>query len=467
MSLWNRLAFLVVVVALAGGCSKTANPEVCCTDPTDCASIGAEEDNRPCPTALTCVNHECVVPDCSTQGCAALAPVCNLASNACEGCTTNADCSNFPDELRCLVETGSCVQCVASNDCNTGTPVCAGNQCRKCERDSECASGGCADDGTCLAESAIAYVDPVGDDTGECTKATPCRSIKRAVSRITPTRTHIVVVPASYAITGGITVGGTGAALTTIHGNGAALVGDFGDPVFIGQAMALRDLKFQQTNGGSAVRISGSSAMSTLDRITVESNIGLELFGQARLRDVTLTATLNKLRGIDLGATTVDLDRVVIKGFDVGIVAGSNGSASATIRNAVITDCGTRAADLINTTGIIEFSTLVTQGPGTSVGARGVQCAMSGLTVRASILWSPGGATPVLQGCTAVSTIVGPTPVAGSSSDDPMFVNLAGGDFHLQTLSPARDKLDTGPMTDVLGNQRPVGGKFDFGAYEQ
>jgi hypothetical protein len=462
MPLYMR--FFLLVVVLAGGCSKTANPEVCCTDPTDCSSIGAEEDSRPCPTALACVNHECVVPDCSTQGCSVTEPVCNLASNACEGCTTNADCTNFPNEPRCLVETGSCVQCVASNDCNTGTPVCANNQCRKCERDSECASGGCADDGTCLSESAIAYVDPLGDDTGECTKVAPCRSVKRAVTRITAARTHVVIAPASYAITGGINVGGTGAALTTIHGNGAALVGDFGDPVFIGQAMALRDLKFQQTNGGPAVRIDASSAMSTLDRITIESNIGLDLFGQARLRDVTLTASLNKLRGIDLGSTTVDLDRVVIKGFDVGIRANT---ASATVRNTVITDCGVRAVEVMNTTGIIEFSTLVTQGPGTSVGARGVQCVMSGLTIRASILWGPGAATPVLQGCTTVSTIVGPTPVAGSSSDDPMFVNLAGGDFHLQTLSPARDKLDAGPMTDVLGNPRPIGGKFDFGAYEQ
>ena len=123
-----------MLVLVAAGCSKTPNPAVCCTDPTDCASIGAEEDVRPCSGALTCVDHECVVPDCSTQGCAAMAPVCNIATNACDGCTSNADCTNFNDQQRCNTDSGSCVQCLVATDCGPTVPVCDNNMCRRCER---------------------------------------------------------------------------------------------------------------------------------------------------------------------------------------------------------------------------------------------------------------------------------------------------------------------------------------------
>ena len=58
----------VIAVLFAAACTK-ANPAVCCLDPADCSSIGASEPMRACPTGLACVDHECVVSECSTQGC--------------------------------------------------------------------------------------------------------------------------------------------------------------------------------------------------------------------------------------------------------------------------------------------------------------------------------------------------------------------------------------------------------------
>lgn len=54
------------------------------------------------------------------------------------------------------------------------------------------------------------------------------------------------------------------------------------------------------------------------------------------------------------------------------------------------------------------------------------------------------------------------------TNKNPLFVDPAGGDFHLQPRSPA---IDTGtsigaPATDIEGYRRPCGKGFDIGAYE-
>jgi hypothetical protein len=62
-----------------------------------------------------------------------------------------------------------------------------------------------------------------------------------------------------------------------------------------------------------------------------------------------------------------------------------------------------------------------------------------------------------------------PTNGVGNITNDPAFVNLAGGDFHLQGNSPCINSGDNAFVTvtsDLDGNPRVVGGTVDMGAYE-
>ena len=65
-----------------------------------------------------------------------------------------------------------------------------------------------------------------------------------------------------------------------------------------------------------------------------------------------------------------------------------------------------------------------------------------------------------------------PFPIDPSNLDnvDPLFVNVPGGDFHLQALSPAINVGDNNapalPATDKDGAPRIIGGVVDLGAFE-
>ena len=78
-----------------------------------------------------------------------------------------------------------CVECTAANAaaCMGMEPVCGmDNSCRGCTEHSECASAVCLPDGSCAAETDVAYVTG-GSGTGTtCTKAAPCATVTAALA---------------------------------------------------------------------------------------------------------------------------------------------------------------------------------------------------------------------------------------------------------------------------------------------
>ncbi len=145
------MKFTLFCALVLAGCTKP-NPAVCCLDQAECSEVGLDEI-RTCSAGLACVEHQCEVPSCSTTGCMASAPVCNITTDACDPCTESGQCARFGDAPVCDTTSGGCVGCVEPADCSGPTPVCDSNACRACRTDTECASGACGDDGACIAES--------------------------------------------------------------------------------------------------------------------------------------------------------------------------------------------------------------------------------------------------------------------------------------------------------------------------
>ena len=83
--------------------------------------------------------------------------------------------------------------------------------------------------------------------------------------------------------------------------------------------------------------------------------------------------------------------------------------------------------------------------------------------------FGPGADPSALNASHNLVYNAGPCPVweAVCINANPLFVNLASGDFHLQPSSPAIDAgMDTDFATDYEGVIRPQGSSFDIGAYE-
>jgi PKD domain len=99
----------------------------------------------------------------------------------------------------------------------------------------------------------------------------------------------------------------------------------------------------------------------------------------------------------------------------------------------------------------------------------------SGCTVKNSVVMSntsPTGANfDISLGDILFSSCTTPIPANGfgNVTNDPLFVNFTGGDFHLQPNSPcinAGNNAYAPVGTDLDGNPRIVGGTVDMGAYE-
>lgn len=470
MKLWRWSCLVVLVVA----CTKR-NPEVCCLDPDDCASIGVSDPVRECAEGLACVDNACQVASCSTDGCSAEAPVCDITLDVCKGCMGPADCDQFATTV-CDTESGACVGCVANEDCDPTTPVCDARACRECRLDSECASGACDEDGTCVLETNVVYLDPTGTDSGTCTRASPCFQLQFALTNTGSTRTHIVMNNGTYTYTGVAdqNVFLVSAALTTavridVHGGGSKAIFAGAD----GQAMfdfslpsSIVDLNIEYGNFGRAVV---ARAPTRLRRVTIKSETGIEVRSTVDAQDISVLATGGSSpSSIVVVGGSLNLARAVLKGGDKGISATAGSILE--LENVLISDTTETGVDLIQgsaTTASLAFVTIVRTGTSLTTGVAGLICPNANTSVRSTIVWTPTNlALPAISGCALSTAIVGPVGAVGAQNVDPEFVDFANENYHLSDISPAKDLVDVGPNFDFEGDPRPNGERFDIGADE-
>jgi hypothetical protein len=463
----SRASCVVNAIAVLGlmhtGCQKH-NPEFCCLTTEDCASQGVDDGPRECAAGLTCSDHVCVVPTCTTSAdCPVEMPVCT--DGLCYPCDAEHACPSTAPV--CKLDTGGCVGCVTDADCGTTTPVCDSmtSTCRGCKLDAECASGACSDDGACVPEDSSVFIDPAGTDAGSCTKAAPCKKFVFALTRTGASRSHIVMGAGGYVETVVIDTTNTTAAALVIHEGAATLSAppaSDSPTMSIGIATTIRDLTV--VNGaGNGIALGGTDTVQ-LEHVTCNAFTNGIVAGTAVVaHDISVQG---QLAGIDLPAGThLTLDRGVISGGVNGIKASAFGPV-VDLSNLVVYGTTDLALDLTRASGTISFVTIADSGADMGSGPRAVSCS-NGMSMRSSIVWAPGlTARSAIAGCNMSSVIAGPTPVPGAMNTDPLFMSSANHDYHLGPLSPARDAVDMGPVFDFEGDPRPFGSRFDIGADE-
>lgn len=303
----------------------------------------------------------------------------------------------------------------------------------------------------------------------------PCKSLAYASSMTNASRSHIVMMSGTYVETGGegVHIGTTNNSPTGVHlhGHGAVVTGNLnqdGQFMVLGNKVSLRDLDIllDDPGIGSVLVIGGTEVL--LERIKLQGGTGLTVSGSVIAKRLQINGENGS--GIRLESDArLELDGALIKHTNVGI-ASVSGIATFSITNALIYDSGGLSMNLRSTGGgTISFSTIVAARPGTMMEPAAIRCGndlgQGQVTIRSSIIWAPMTG-PAIQGCLYETTIVGPTSMPGASNADPMFVDLANDNYHLQAASPARDSVVTGPSTDFEGDARPNGVRFDLGADE-
>ena len=131
-----------------GGCQLDADcggSGQCLTTIRQCVECIASAD---CNAGYSCSpSHACVVETgCSTGSCAAIGKVCAPEQGQCRNCVDDAECG------RKICENGTCVDCVASNQCGDGR-VCMDGSCSRgqgtpCNSDGDCGGLVCVTTGT-------------------------------------------------------------------------------------------------------------------------------------------------------------------------------------------------------------------------------------------------------------------------------------------------------------------------------
>lgn len=437
------------VLVLITSCTKP-NPAVCCVSEDDCNAIGLG-GIRECGEGLVCVANECELPTT---------------------CLKNSECEApmpFCDPGR------GCVECLSSDQCPAERPVCDFDThvCATCAADDECASSLCdSTTGMCMPESAVLYVSPSAPESGMCERSSPC-SMVRAVAISDPARHTLKLEPGAY--TGTISVIDKP---VVIHGVGATVTGPTSGPAFrVENAGRLRlegltvaSLVANQT----PIRCENANTSTpTLELYSMKTDaMGSAVLGLVCSLTIDRSVIVGRNNGylLYLVSSTAIIDRSAFQGASQSGNPLWAGDSMVRVTNSTLTGLSGVNGGFEGGPFDIAFSTIVNST---------LMCGSSGAAATSkfdSSVFYNGRADAAADTITGTCDIhysvafpqvsqVGPTNITGMS---PRLRDVASGDYHLESSSPAIDRGNPSSMVsvDFEGTPRPQGGVRDSGAFE-
>jgi hypothetical protein len=345
------------------------------------------------------------------SGCAGTTPFCR--DGACVSCSDTNDgdaaCLGLdPDAPICA--DGACVQCTAEElgICSGTVPVCdvATNTCVGCSAHAQCPASAChLDEGSCLPEDRVWYVDGDADDCGTAdgSVASPWCTIASALELVGPSsRGTLRIVPTAAPYAEAIAIEddrvvalmSAEPGLPELDASGASTL------TVDGATVLVQRLRLLGNTGAPAVSL--DDAMVWIDRSEVVLNQGGGITASG--------STMLHLRGSVIGAGgtgLADRQALLVDGasFDVvaSTIAGNDGSGFASVR------C------IGGGTGSIRASVVV------GLDAPSISCA--GIDVDAS----------------AIDTDLPGDNLVVDDFDAAWFIDPAAGDFHLAPGTPFTD----------------------------
>jgi len=467
----------------AGAAIRHLPHRVCTVIALGVAALAACGFPRP-PDVLECNTAS----DCKSPA----APLC-IAGSCVAACQASTDCQGLAGTPFCQTTSGKCVACLDASVCLPDKPVCDATDgaCRRCARDEECAGGICVEaDGTCVADSDVAFVDGLaGRDAGACTRTAPCLTLAFAIAQVPVSREHIQlkILSGTFALTASVNL------IRTLYLEGSDTIVTGPAAMFTlaqGASVTLSHVDLRPASG----LVTSVDADRTLRLFDVRATGGFDVKGGSL--DVERT-TFTSAGGVTCNAGTVSIQRsvfddsqlttmtcaVIVRGTRFGLTSDANkitiDSGVLTFENNLMVQAD-GIADTMTVIGVapgsaLRFNTFVNTTVLASDGAA-LQCSPL-LKVSSNIfaynsmhpLTSCDGARYSLLDSAALPQFaMGIGAKQGDRST--FFVDLPGKNFRLSASSPARGaaEMGLGVSDDFDGNARPVpaGSPPDMGAFE-
>lgn len=387
----------------------------------------------------------------------------DVGDDASMGCMRDQDCSN--DTPFCV--DAVCAVCRTSTSCPASRPVCdtTSHDCRTCSKDSECDSGACdLAGGTCVSQGAILYASPTGSTADPCTKTTPC-SIQHAAELVDMAHSYIVLLPGRYEDHAGFV--GKAATIVGNHATIASGAGDTSLRIYDGSSITMRDIQLEEhaqpsdTDFG-VIQLRNSKLI--LDDMQSDTQHLDPVYGEG---GDTLTIRRSTVTGPSVRATKLIADRCFFHSGGPGVTDSIELTNSVIISDSSSGNSG--LAININSTVASSDSKILNN----TVVAGRVSCSVPGHRAQfTNNIFYNYTSIDVSNNCAYQYNLVTPAINLGGNGNttgDPMFVDMAHGDFHLKAGSVAIDAADPAVVSidrDYDGTHRPQGTRSDIGAFE-